>query len=259
MWKVDPDRDGAVRAVEVLAVSGRADDPSQWCRSGHCRRRYRCLVSGAKRQSTATKAATTQPIWPAVAVPAMRPRSAATRWLIGLASTKGCSQPGIVRGSTKMLLANARGKTNNRLTFETALGVRRTSASAVQIHAMLNENPSSSATASSTPTGPPSGRKPMATPIAMTIAAASRFRAASPTGHVSADKPSAGGTDEQERTVAVLFLAASNTGATMATSAWTGLDAESGAGGGHRRGPPPERLPPFSFLPAVSWREGGAF
>ena len=67
----------------------------------------------------------TQPIWPAVAVPPIRPRSAVTRWLTGLTSTKARSQPGIVRGSTKTLLAKVSGKTRSRLMLETALGGRR--------------------------------------------------------------------------------------------------------------------------------------
>jgi len=43
-------------------------------------------------------------------------------------SMKACSHPGMVRGSTKMLLARVRGNRTRRLALETALGVRRNQA-----------------------------------------------------------------------------------------------------------------------------------
>src|SRR5918994_7395462 len=105
------------------------------------------MVSGAKTRTSPADETRTQPIWPAVAVPSMSRRSAVTRWLTGLPSTEARSQLGLVSGSTNTLLANVRGKTRSRLMLETALGVRTTRASAVQIQARLNENTSSSATA----------------------------------------------------------------------------------------------------------------
>ena len=101
-------------------------------------------------------------------MPCMRPRDAVARWVIGLTSTNACTQPGIVDGSTKTLLAKVSGNSTVMLTCITDSGVCIFRPSAVHTHDRLNENTSSSATASTTPSGPPSGRKPRTTPTTIT-------------------------------------------------------------------------------------------
>src|SRR5882757_9079713 len=75
------------------------------------------MVSGANTAAIAAEASRTSLICPAVAVPAIAARAVVTRWVTGLASTTACSQIGMVRGSTKMLLARVSGNstTDHRL------------------------------------------------------------------------------------------------------------------------------------------------
>lgn len=80
------------------------------------------------------------------------------RWVTGLLLTKAWSQPGIVLGSTKTLDRNVSGKITIMLTPMTDFSLRSISPNMVQIHENANEKTISSATPSSTPTSPPSGR-----------------------------------------------------------------------------------------------------
>src|SRR6266508_2868546 len=157
--------------VQELVLPIDASDSSRY--QAHLLR-YRWLVSGANTAVSAADAASTQPTCPALAVPAIRPRVAVTRWLTGLTSMKACSQPGMVWGSTKMLLARVRGNSTSRLRLLTALGARSTSPRVVQIHDRPNANTRTSPTAATVPAAPPSGREPSTRPRAMTIVAASR-------------------------------------------------------------------------------------
>ena len=65
------------------------------------------MVSGAKTVVSVAAASSTQPICPAVTVPCISPRTAVTRWVIGLTSMNARNQDGMVCGSTKTLLAKA--------------------------------------------------------------------------------------------------------------------------------------------------------
>src|SRR6516165_1105337 len=91
-----------VRARHVLAGVGGAGGA------------HRCLpysraVRGANTAARMVEASSTQAICPPAGAPAIRARSAVTRWLTGLTETKACSQPGMVRGVTKTLLARVSG------------------------------------------------------------------------------------------------------------------------------------------------------
>jgi hypothetical protein len=119
---------------------------------------------GASTAVSTAELTSTHPTSENVAVPAMRPRVAVTRWLTGLTSTQACSQPGIVDGSTNTLLANVSGNSSIMLTPITAFGVRMISPRIVNVQLSENENTSRSSTASRTPTAPPSGRKPSRSP-----------------------------------------------------------------------------------------------
>lgn len=98
----------------------------------------------------------------------MRPRDASVRWVIGLTLTKACTQPGMVDSSTNTLLANVSGNSTVMLICMTLSGVCIFRPMIVHAHDRLNANTSSSATARSTPSGPPSGRKPRTTPSTTT-------------------------------------------------------------------------------------------
>src|SRR6266511_3868413 len=89
---------------------------------------------GANTAVRAAAASRTQPIWPAVAVPSISPRTAVTTWVIGLTPMNARSHPGMVRGSANTLLARVRGNMITRLTLETELGARSTKPSRVQTH-----------------------------------------------------------------------------------------------------------------------------
>jgi hypothetical protein len=81
------------------------------------------MVIGAKTITSPAHAASSQPIWPINTVPDIRPRTAVTRCVIGLKTTAVSSQPDIVFGSTKILLANVRGNMISVLTHNTEFGV----------------------------------------------------------------------------------------------------------------------------------------
>src|SRR5215471_16097382 len=88
----------------------------------------------------------------------MRSRAASARWLIGLTSTKAWSQPGMVLGSTKMLLANVGGIVTTRPRLMTVAGLRKTRAAAAHSHDRESPKATTSATAAITPGTPPWGR-----------------------------------------------------------------------------------------------------
>ena len=75
-------------------------------------------------------------------------------------STNACTQPGMVDGSTNTLLAKVSGNSTVMLTCMTASGVGICSPTAVHTHDRLNANTSSSATASTTPSGSAVGPEP---------------------------------------------------------------------------------------------------
>ena len=80
---------------------------------------------GPKTATRSTDETSTQPISPAGAEPCIRPRTTVARWVIGLTSTTAYNHPGIVFGSTKMLLTNISGNISIMLTPATEFGVRR--------------------------------------------------------------------------------------------------------------------------------------
>src|SRR5271170_529523 len=82
-------------------------------------------------------AKSTQPAWVAAGVPFIRARSAVTRWLTGFTFTKARSQPGMVAGLTKTLLANVNGSCTAKLMTVTAWADLSARPSAVQIHDTL--------------------------------------------------------------------------------------------------------------------------
>jgi len=92
------------------------------------------MVMGPKTATRSTDETSTQPISPAGTEPSIRPRTTVARWLIGLTSTTACIHPGIVFGSTKMLLTNVSGNITIMLTPATEFGVRRIRLSIVHSH-----------------------------------------------------------------------------------------------------------------------------
>src|ERR671910_223884 len=126
------------------------------------------MVMGPKTATSSAEETSTQPISPAGTEPSIRPRTTVARWVIGLPSTTACIHPGIVFGSTKMLLPNVSGNNTRMLTPATEFGVRTIRLSIVHNHDRQNENTSSSTTDSSTPTAPPSGRNPRTSPSVIT-------------------------------------------------------------------------------------------
>jgi hypothetical protein len=122
----------------------------------------------------------TTPTSQGVAVPSIRPRVAVTSWEIGFTPTNASSQPGSVRGSTKVLLRNVSGKSAMKPVFMTAFGARRISPSVVKTHARPKANTTTSRTPASSPARPAPGRKPMISPSATTTDAATTYRRASP-------------------------------------------------------------------------------
>ena len=109
--------------------------------------RYSSAVSGAKTAISAPAAATGQSTCAVVAVLAISVRVAVTRRLTGLVSLTPCSQPGMVAGSTKMLLMNVTGNKITKPMLITAFGERRTSPSVIQAHDRAEANSRTSAVA----------------------------------------------------------------------------------------------------------------
>src|SRR4051812_22128003 len=95
---------------------------------------------------------------PAPAVLFIRARAAGATWLVGVALTKAWSQPGMVRGWTKTLLANESG-ISTTLAMARKTAVSDTSR-ATAAHSQDRESAKATtrATAASTPGAPPSGR-----------------------------------------------------------------------------------------------------
>lgn len=73
-----------------------------------------------------------------------------------MTSTKARSQPGMVSGSTKMLLRSVRGIWMKKLAIETDVGVRRAKLSFVQTHDRPNKNTSRRQACERTSTSMPS-------------------------------------------------------------------------------------------------------
>ena len=99
--------------------------------------------------AVATRDQATAP--PAPPVLFIRSRAAVATWLSGLTSTKAWSQPGMVAGWTKMLLANESGISTALAMLMTTAGSRTTRATAA--HSQDSESPKATtrATAASTP------------------------------------------------------------------------------------------------------------
>ena len=72
---------------------------------------------------------------PAPPVLFIRSRAASATWLMGLTLTKAWSQPGMVRGWTKMLLANISGIVPTRAKLMTVAGSRTSRAMAANSQA----------------------------------------------------------------------------------------------------------------------------
>src|SRR5580704_8054516 len=91
---------------------------------------------------------------PAPLVLFIRSRVALATWLMGLTLTKAWSQPGMVRGWTKMLLANESGISTALAMLMTRAGSR--TSRAVAAHSQDTESPKATtrATAASTPGAP---------------------------------------------------------------------------------------------------------
>src|ERR687893_63897 len=92
------------------------------------------MVMGPKTATRSTDETSTQPISPAGTEPCIRPRTTVARWVIGLTSMTACNHPGIVFGSTKMLLTNVSGNITIMLTPATEFSVRRIRLSIVHSH-----------------------------------------------------------------------------------------------------------------------------
>src|SRR3954447_9590248 len=122
------------------------------------------MVTGPKTAMNRPAHPSDQAISSAGQSPAINPRTAEDRWVIGLLLTKAWSQPGIVRGSTKTLDRKVSGKITIMLTPITDFSVRSSSPNIVQIHEKANEKTTSRAIPATTPPTPPSGRKPRITP-----------------------------------------------------------------------------------------------
>src|SRR5215469_11354086 len=88
----------------------------------------------------------------------IRSLAAAARWLMGLTWTKAWSQPGMVRGWTKMLLANVGGITTARPMLMTVAGSRTSSAVAANSQDRASPKAMTRARAAITPGAPPPGR-----------------------------------------------------------------------------------------------------
>src|SRR5580658_8660376 len=81
---------------------------------------------------------------PAVApVLFIRSRAAVAMWLMGLTLTKACSQPGMVRGWTKTLLANESGISTTLAMLVTTAGSR--TSKATEAHSQDSESPKATA------------------------------------------------------------------------------------------------------------------
>ena len=93
----------------------------------------------------------------------MSPRTALTRWLIGLTSTNACSQPGMVSAATKTLLPNASGKISRNMIPCTAPGVRTIIPTYTEIQPKHSAKPMASAREPNTPLQL-AGSNPMRTP-----------------------------------------------------------------------------------------------
>src|SRR5215469_18735064 len=88
----------------------------------------------------------------------IRSRAAVATWLMGLNLTNAWSQPGMVRGCTKMLLANVGGSSTARPRLMTAAGSRTSRAVAAHNQDRESSNAMTRATAAITPGAPPPGR-----------------------------------------------------------------------------------------------------
>src|SRR3954468_20237878 len=98
------------------------------------------MAIGALIATMIAEAAKVQTMSAATSVPCIRPRDAFVRCETGLKRTNTCNQPGIVLGSTKMLLANVSGIRNRKLVVITDSGVLTTMPKMIQIQDTANAN-----------------------------------------------------------------------------------------------------------------------
>src|SRR4051812_47896710 len=115
------------------------------------------MVSGANTATRTAAVASTALICPASARPPAASRAAVTRCDTGFAATTARTQPGIVPGSTKVLLAMVSGNSTSSATVDTAFGERSTRPSQQNTHDSATANATTSPTASATPATPPCG------------------------------------------------------------------------------------------------------
>src|SRR6266511_5443463 len=98
------------------------------------------MVSGPKTARISAPQARLQATSPAGQLPAISPRTAEDRWLIGLLLTNARSQPGIVFGSTNTLDRKVSGKITIMLTPITDFSVRSSNPNMVQIQEKAKQN-----------------------------------------------------------------------------------------------------------------------
>src|SRR5690606_37228257 len=127
---------------------------------------YILIESGPKTARIAAEARSTRAMLPGEGSPCIRPRTASARCVTGLKATMAWSQPGIVAGSTKMLLAKVRGKMIRKFAVMTDSGVSAMRPARMKIQETANAKTRRSATARPMPSTPPSGRNPRANPSA---------------------------------------------------------------------------------------------
>ncbi|GAB3974298.1 hypothetical protein GCM10029978_055580 [Actinoallomurus acanthiterrae] len=113
-------------------------------------------------------------------MPSISPRTAVAARVTGLTPVNAWSHPGIVRVGTKTFAPKASTNCPIALSICAVAGVFTSIASAVQIQARLKANAWRNSSARSTPTGPPCGRKPKASPIPSGSTEAVRYRKTSP-------------------------------------------------------------------------------
>src|SRR5262245_10213759 len=116
------------------------------------------MVRGANTAITDVVARRVHTTSPPAGAAAMSWRAAVTRWVTGFRRMTVWSQPGVVAGSTKTLLAMVRGNRTTTPMFSTVAGVRTTRPSAVHIHDTAEQKARVSARAALTPATPPAGR-----------------------------------------------------------------------------------------------------
>src|SRR5690606_19317974 len=106
---------------------------------------YIRIAMGANTTVTSAAATSTQRMSVVTAVPCIRPRAAVVRCVTGFSETTVCSQPGMVAGSTKMLLMKVIGNSSRKLVVITDSGVRTSMPTMIHSHETAEANTNISA------------------------------------------------------------------------------------------------------------------